>query len=609
MTGLIVSVGITVDSYVVYFERLKDEVRTGRTVRSSVDRGFTRSFRTIVAADLVSLIGAGALYFLAIGSVRGFAFFLGISTILDLLISYFFMHPLVSIMARHPHLVRMRGVGIAAGLDVDVDTAVGRTAAPAPGARARRPEPVKGEADERAHPRAAAAPEKPRHRIRHTLGDIYHERTHFEFIERSWRWGLISRARSSSSRSPRCFISGLNLGIDFEGGTQWEFTVAHGSPSSNDVRKVVDPLGLGDAKILIVGGNDVRVQSKVVNDKTHQTPCRRRSPSTRATDAKNVSISTVGPTWGDTVSNKALTALIVFFGLIALYLTFRFEWKMALAAIIAVIHDIIITVGVYAVTGFEVTPGTVVAFLTILGFSLYDTVVVFDKVKENTPTLGTERGDTYSRMVNRSMNQVLMRSLNTSFVALLPVASLLVVGSGILGRGHPARLRARAVRRPARPVRTRRSSWPRRSWRSSRSASRATSALRERSAAAAGPRRRSDRRRLRCRPSRPRHGRAARRPRPRRASSRSTTSKRDADSGADEPDEPTSRAPKRRRRPRPRLGPPAGPGGRPAPDVARSRPGPGSSAGASGAEPTGASVAPGRADGIDRAAAYGGRGR
>jgi preprotein translocase subunit SecD len=117
VTGIIVSVGITVDSYVVYFERLKDEVRTGRTVRSSVDRGFARSFRTIVAADLVSLIGAGALWALAIGSVKGFALFLGLSTILDLLVSYFFMHPFVSLLARRPELVRMRGVGIAAGLD------------------------------------------------------------------------------------------------------------------------------------------------------------------------------------------------------------------------------------------------------------------------------------------------------------------------------------------------------------------------------------------------------------------------------------------------------------------------------------------------------------
>jgi preprotein translocase subunit SecD len=123
VTGLIVSIGVTVDSYVVYFERLKDEVRTGRTVRSSVDRGFVRSFRTIVAADLVSLIGAAALYFIAIGSVRGFALFLGMSTLFDLAVSYFFMHPLVSLMARRPELVRLRGVGMAAGLDAPGVTA------------------------------------------------------------------------------------------------------------------------------------------------------------------------------------------------------------------------------------------------------------------------------------------------------------------------------------------------------------------------------------------------------------------------------------------------------------------------------------------------------
>jgi preprotein translocase subunit SecD len=117
VTGLIVSVGVTVDSYVVYFERLKDEVRSGRTVRASVDRGFVRSFRTIVAADLVSLIGAVVLYVLAVGSVRGFAFFLGVSVILDLVVAYCFMHPMVGLMARRPHLVRMKGVGIGAGLD------------------------------------------------------------------------------------------------------------------------------------------------------------------------------------------------------------------------------------------------------------------------------------------------------------------------------------------------------------------------------------------------------------------------------------------------------------------------------------------------------------
>jgi preprotein translocase subunit SecD len=117
VTGLIVSIGVTVDSYVVYFERLKDEVRAGRTVRASADRGFTRSFRTILAADLVSFIGAAALFVVAVGSVKGFAFFLGLSTLLDLLIAYLFMHPLVSLMSRKPSLVRMRPFGIASGLD------------------------------------------------------------------------------------------------------------------------------------------------------------------------------------------------------------------------------------------------------------------------------------------------------------------------------------------------------------------------------------------------------------------------------------------------------------------------------------------------------------
>jgi preprotein translocase subunit SecD len=123
VTGLIVSVGITVDSYVVYFERLKDEVRSGKTVRSSVDRGFARAFRTILAADLVSLIGAGVLYFLASGSVKGFAFFLGLSTVLDLAVAYFFMHPLVVILARRRALVRVPVVGIASGLDTKEATA------------------------------------------------------------------------------------------------------------------------------------------------------------------------------------------------------------------------------------------------------------------------------------------------------------------------------------------------------------------------------------------------------------------------------------------------------------------------------------------------------
>lgn len=276
---------------------------------------------------------------------------------------------------------------------------------------------------------APVAPKKQRH----TFADLYHERTHFQFIERSWRWAVLSGTLILISVLAFA-IKGLNLGIDFEGGTQWQFTVSSqtGGVSAGDVRDVLTPLGLGDAKVLIVGNNSVRVQSKDLS-RAEQAKVTAALAKYGHIDAPQVSVSNVGPTWGDKVSSKALTALIVFFFVIAGYLTLRFEWRMALAAIIAVIHDIIITVGVYAVTGFEVTPATVVAFLTILGFSLYDTVVVFDKVKDNTARLGTVRGDTYSTMVNRSLNQVLMRSINTSIVALLPVASLLFVGTYVFG--------------------------------------------------------------------------------------------------------------------------------------------------------------------------------
>jgi preprotein translocase subunit SecF len=272
----------------------------------------------------------------------------------------------------------------------------------------------------------------PAQRSRHTFSDLYHERTHFQFIERSWRWALLSGTLIAIS-VVAFVISGLNLGIDFEGGIQWEVKVPPAAASITKVRDALNPVGLGDAKVLIVGDRLVRVQSKTVSD-AEKAKVVDALAKYAGVDKSAISIpKDVGATWGSKVSSKALTALIAFFLVIAGYLTLRFEWRMALAAIIAVLHDIIITVGVYAVTQFEVTPATVVAFLTILGFSLYDTVVVFDKVRDNQARLGTVRGDTYSLMVNRSLNQVLMRSINTSIVALLPVASLLFVGTYVLG--------------------------------------------------------------------------------------------------------------------------------------------------------------------------------
>jgi preprotein translocase subunit SecF len=263
------------------------------------------------------------------------------------------------------------------------------------------------------------------------LSDIFHERTNYDFVGSRRRWFAISAVLIIVG-AVFFGIRGLNLGIDFEGGTAWEVQ-AHGkSVSTAGARAAAESAGLKEPTVQILGGDTVRVESsRSIGEE--QARVRDALAAYAGSRASDVSINDVGPTWGKEVSSKAIRALVFFFIAIAGYLSLRFEPKMAAAAIAAVVHDILITVGAYAVTGFEVTPATVIAFLTILGFSLYDTVVVFDKVKENVSGITSGGRDTYSDVVNRSMNEVLMRSLNTSFVAVLPVFSLLVVGSYLLG--------------------------------------------------------------------------------------------------------------------------------------------------------------------------------
>jgi preprotein translocase subunit SecF len=265
---------------------------------------------------------------------------------------------------------------------------------------------------------------------RHTLKDLYHERTNFDFLHRKWRWALLSGVVLLAGLVG-FVVNGLNLGIDFTGGTVWELEGKR-SPSTGDIRQLLVDQGLDEPKIVILGDNGIRVQGEDLSRAKQDDVTRALAEYGKVRPAA-VSVSDVGPTWGEQVSEKALRALIIFFLVISLYLSFRFTIKMAAGAIVAVIHDILVTIGIYAITGFEVTPATVIAFLTILGFSLYDTVVVFDKIRENEPKVGTIKDLTYTEMANRSLNEVLMRSLNTSFVALLPVASLLIVGVWLYG--------------------------------------------------------------------------------------------------------------------------------------------------------------------------------
>jgi preprotein translocase subunit SecF len=262
--------------------------------------------------------------------------------------------------------------------------------------------------------------------LRHRL---YHGETNFDFVGRSRLWFLISGTVIVIGLASLIF-QGLNYGIDFRGGTSWE--VRAPGVSVAQVRRALEPLGLGDARIQTQGSDIIHVEAGT-DKRAEQAKVTSALADLAKVEPAQVSVNDVGPSWGKAVTNKARTALIVFFVLITLYISFRFEWKMAVAAIVAVIHDILVTVGVYSVSRFEVTPATVVAFLTILGYSLYDTIVVFDKVQENVKGLSAQRRMTYTDTVNLSMNQVLMRSLNTSLVAILPILSVLVVGAGILG--------------------------------------------------------------------------------------------------------------------------------------------------------------------------------
>lgn len=230
------------------------------------------------------------------------------------------------------------------------------------------------------------------------------------------------------------FTRGLNLGIDFEGGGVWE--VPSEELDVEAVRDALRPSGNDDARIQIVttttGDRSITVQGGVeaVADSDAIVAALAEAAGV---ERSQVSVNTVGPSWGDAVTDAAVRALVYFFIAIAIYLSIRLEWKMAIGALVAVVHDIVISVGIYAIFQFQITPATVIAFLTILGYSLYDTVIVFDKLRTSAAYVGVQNRLTYTDVANYATNEVLMRSINTSVVATLPVLSLLVVGSWMLG--------------------------------------------------------------------------------------------------------------------------------------------------------------------------------
>ncbi len=370
IAGLVLTIGVAADSNIVIFERIKEEVRAGRSMSAAISAGYKRGIATIVDANVVTLLTAFVLFVLATAGVKGFAFTLGVGTIVSLLTAVVFTQALLGSMSR-TRLLNSPAV----------------------------------------------------------LGVSKSER-------QRWRFDFMGASRWFFTLSGVILIVGglalatkqLNLGIDFESGTRIEVALKQATDEEG-VREALDSAGVSGAEVQKesnpgLGSNAFLVQSQTLRPgqikKVQNTLEDEFGIKENAFDS-----TSVGPTFGKTIANSARNALVFSLLIICAYIAFRFDPKFAVPVLIALFHDILITAGVYSLTGREVTSGTVAAFLTILGYSLYDTIIVFDRIRENMPRMPRAA---FSQIVNRSMSEVLTRSLATSFTTLLAVVSLFVFG-------------------------------------------------------------------------------------------------------------------------------------------------------------------------------------
>ena len=371
IAGMILTLGVAADANIVIFERVKEEIRAGRSVGAAISAGYKKGLTAILDANIVTILVAFILFVLATSGVRGFALTLGLGVIVSLF---------TAVLVTRAILYALRGTRL-----LSSRAALGaRDAAP----------------------------------IR------------FDFIGAS-RWFFSISGVILLICALAIAIEGLNFGIDFEGGTRITAPLEHAA-TVEQVRDAVAPLGLGEAEIQTVdnrelGGNVVQINAEHLD----QNELDRVEDALRDGFgfADDPSSRSIGASFGQSVADNAIRAIIASLVVISLYITLRFQWKFAVPVLIALSHDLLITSGVYALTGREVTASTVAALLTILGFSLYDTIIVFDRVRENIPRMPNAA---FSQIYNRSMSEVIVRSLATSFCATLPVLALMLFGGEAL---------------------------------------------------------------------------------------------------------------------------------------------------------------------------------
>ncbi len=371
IAGLILTIGVAADANIVIFERVKEEIRGGRSVLSGIATGYKRGFAAIVDANVVTFMTAFILFALATAEVKGFAFTLGIGTLVSLF---------TAVLATQAALGTL-----------------GNTRAIT-------------------HPAALGAGRTRRHWT-------------FDFMGAS-RWFFSLSGTILLVGALAIGGKGLNFGIDFKSGTRIQTALVRPA-TEGQVEETVRQAGASQASVQKISNAGIGGAGYQISTKTLQPEKVKRVEAALASrfGTRNFSAKSIGPTFGKTVAKSAIIAIIASLLVISVYIALRFEWKYAVPVLIALMHDLLITAGVYSLTGREVTSATVAALLTILGYSLYDTIIVFDRVRENVPRMPRAA---FSQIVNRSMSEVLTRSLATSFCTLLPVLSLLLFGGETL---------------------------------------------------------------------------------------------------------------------------------------------------------------------------------
>jgi preprotein translocase subunit SecF len=264
-------------------------------------------------------------------------------------------------------------------------------------------------------------------------GRLYRGEISVNIVSRQKMWYLISGCIVLVSIAA-VLLRGLNFTVEFKGGNVFEFPATNAS--SNSIATVVSNAGGGSSTAQFVGGSvhQWHVTTGILASSTRDHVLTALQNAFHVASS-SMNVESIGPSWGSSITSKAIEAMIIFMIVVVIYLSVAFEWKMAVGAFVALLHDILITIGVYALIGFQVSPTSVIGLVTILGYSLYDTVVVFDKVRENTAGLVTSERSTYTDAANLALNQTLVRSINTSLTALIPVACILFIGLALLGTG------------------------------------------------------------------------------------------------------------------------------------------------------------------------------